>query len=299
MNYNPTQHTIPIVFATDDNYFPYMAVSIQSVVENADVNQTFKIYVLCQTLSDNYKQLLQQQIEPYKNFSVEYIDVSTYFEDYTIRNVRYTVNSLFRLIIPYIFTEHKYVLWLDVDTICLTDIADFWFNTDKNCMLKCVRDVGVLAVIRNHAKKMGLRNYQNYFSAGLLVFNIDVFKNNIEFKDIMKLEWQKNLPFADQELLNIICEDKVQYVPMNWNVMCAQCKVYKNPKIIHYVWDKPWKSFYKTKRGQYFWNYAKKTPFYDIVVQKSKKKSLKNIVPLMKYFVVSLFAKFRMPRIDS
>ena len=287
------KNTIPIVFATDDNYFPYMAVSIQSVLENADSNQSFKIYVLCQTLSEDYKQLLQKQIEPYQNFTLEYTDVSKFFENQTVRNLRYTVNALFRLLIPYIFTEYKYVTWLDVDTICLANVAELWHDTDEDCMLKGVRDIGVLAVIRNHAKKMGLSNYQDYFSSGVLVFNVENFRNNVTFEDMMQLDLQKDLPFADQELLNIVCEHKVQYASMDWNVMCAKCKAYKNPKLIHYVWDKPWKSFYNTKRKQYFWNYAKKTPFYDIVVEKSKKKSFKDAVTLMKYMVVSLLAKFR------
>ncbi|MCL2027879.1 MAG: glycosyltransferase family 8 protein [Bacteroidales bacterium] len=287
-----TKDIIPIVFATDDGYFPYMAVSIQSIMENADTNQTFKIYVLCQVLSDEYKQLLQNQIEAYKNFTVEYVDVSKYFEGYEVRNLRYTVNALFRLIIPYLFTEHKYVIWLDVDTICLANVADLWHNTDENCMLKAVRDIGVLAVIRNHAKKMGLSNYQNYFSSGVLVFNTEVFRDNVTFEKMMQIELQRNLPFADQEVLNIVCENKVQYASMNWNVMCTKCKAYKNPKIIHYVWDKPWRSFFKTKRGRYFWDYATRTPFYDIVVEKSKKKSQKDMVTLIKYLTVSFSAKF-------
>ena len=288
---NSENNIIPIVFATDDNYFPYMAVCIQSVIENADTNQIFKIYVLCQELSDEYKQLLQKQIEPYKNFTIDYIDVSKYFEGYEVRNLRYTVNALFRLIIPYLFTEHKYVIWLDVDTICLANIADFWYDTDENCMLKAVRDIGVLVVIRNHAKKMGLSNYQNYFSSGVLVFNTEVFRDNVSFEKMMQIELQRNLPFADQEVLNIVCENNVQYASMDWNVMCAKCKAYKNPKIIHYVWDKPWKSFYKTKRGKYFWKYAKKTPFYSVIVNKSKKKSLKDMIPLIKFMIITFCAR--------
>ena len=282
------RNTIPIVFATDDNYFPYMAVSIQSVMENADVNRFFKIYVLCQTLSEEYKQLLQKQIEPYKNFAIEYLDVTNYFIGHSFRNLRYTVNSFFRLIIPYIFEEYKSVMWLDVDTICLTNIADFWDDTDENFMLKCIRDIGVTSVIKKHAKRMGLSNYQNYFSAGVLVFNIDCFKNSITFEDMLHLERKNDLPFADQEILNIVCENKVQYASMDWNVMCGKCRAYRNPKIIHYVWDKPWKNFFRTKRGQYFWKYAKNTPFYEIIIHKSKKK----IKPLIKYAIITLFAKF-------
>ncbi|MDR1113263.1 MAG: glycosyltransferase family 8 protein [Bacteroidales bacterium] len=287
-----TSNIIPVVFATDDNYFPYMAVCIQSIMENADAGQTFKIYVLCQTLSDDYKQLLQEQIEPYRNFSIAYIDVTSYFQDHNFRNVRYTVNSLFRLVISYIFTEYKRVIWVDVDMICLTNLADYLLDVDDHSMLKCVKDVGVSAVLRNHAKRMGLKKYQNYFSAGLLVFNTERFRSEITFDALLQLEMQKDLPFADQEILNIVCEDKVQYADMDWNVMVNCRRIYKTPKVIHYVWDKPWKSFYVSRRGQYFWKYAAKTPFYDIIVNQSKK-SVKNIMPLIKYGVVSFFARFQ------
>jgi lipopolysaccharide biosynthesis glycosyltransferase len=139
---------------------------------------------------------------------------------------------------------------------------------------------------------MGLKNYQNYFSAGVLVFNTEAFRNSVTFDEMMQLELHKKLPFADQEVLNIFCENKVQFASMDWNVMCAKCKAYPNPKLLHYVWDKPWKNFYKTKRGQQFWDYAQKTPFYDIVVEKTKKEK-KSIVTLIKYWVVSLLAKCR------
>jgi len=291
---NRAKKIIPIVFATDDNYFPYMAVSIQSIIENADLSHNYNIYVLCQTLLEDYKQLLQKQVEPYQNFSVKYVDVSTYFKDYATINVpKYTINTLFRLLIPDIFTEYKFVIWIDVDTICLTNIADFWYNTDENCLLKCVKDIGTQTLLlRDYPQKIGLRKYQNYFSAGVLVFNIELLKKCVTFEEMMELYLQKRFPYNDQDLLNLFCEDKVQYASMDWNVICGKCQAYKNPKIIHYVWDKPWKSFYKTKRGKYFWEYAKKTPFYDIILEKSKKKHLKDIVPLLKFNVITLFAKF-------
>ncbi|MDR1346484.1 MAG: glycosyltransferase family 8 protein [Bacteroidales bacterium] len=290
-----TSNIIPVVFATDDNYFPYMAVSIQSIMENADASQAFKIYVLCQTLSDDYKQLLQEQIEPYKNFSIAYVDVTGYFKDYTIKTAgiaKYTINTLFRLLIPDIFSEYRYVLWIDVDTVCLANIADFWNNTDENRMLKCVRDIGTLTILRQHAREIGLTNIRDYFSAGVLVFNVELFKRNVTFEDMIKLYLQKQFPYNDQDLLNIFCQNKVQYASMNWNVICGKCKVYNDPKIIHYVWDKPWKSFFISKRGRYFWQYAEKTPFYNIIVHKSEKKSVKNIMPLIKYSVMSFFARF-------
>jgi len=300
MNLNKLQQkTIPLVFATDNNYFPYMAVSIQSVMENADPEQNFSIYVLCQTLSDDYKYLLQKNILVFQNFSITYIDVTDYFINYSDLNIsKYTITALFRLLIPDIFRENKYVLWMDVDTICRSNIADLYDKIDENCMLKCVKDIGTLSLLRRHPKKIGLNRYHKYFSTGVLVFNIELFRKQVTFKQMMQLCEEKKFPYPDQDLLNILCENNVQYTSMDWNVMCCNCRAYQNPKIIHYVWDKPWKSFYKTKRGDYFWNYAKKTNFYDIIVNKSKKKNLKDGITLMKYWIITIFAKIMIKNVN-
>lgn len=293
---NEMKNVVPVVFATDDNYFPYMAVSIQSVMENADSKQNFKIYVLGQVLSSEYKQLLQKQIDLFENFEIEYVDAAKYFEGYTIKNLKYTINTYFRLVIPYILTAYKYAIWLDADAICLTNIGDLCDNTDERCMLKAVKDVGVLAILRNHSKNMVVIDYKKYFNAGVLLFNIEKFKESVSFDEIMKLESENDFPYGDQELLNVVSEDKVQFISMNWNAMCFKCKPYNAPKIVHYVWDKPWRSFFPTNRSKYFWEYAKKTPFYNIILDKSKEKEWKDLVSIAKCLIVSIVANFRVKR---
>ncbi len=44
--FKPAQKLIPIFFATDDNYIPFLEVALRSLIENASPNHDYKIHIL-------------------------------------------------------------------------------------------------------------------------------------------------------------------------------------------------------------------------------------------------------------
>jgi lipopolysaccharide biosynthesis glycosyltransferase len=297
MNYNkPT----PIVFCTDSNYFPYVATVIQSVMENANRNKSFNIYILFDPcfMNSGYLKLLKEQISLFSNFSIEFIDVSGYFKDHVFPNLNYSVTAYYRLIIPYLFTNYEQVIYLDCDIICLYDISELLEESVDNCLLNCVRDSGVINWEKEYSKELGLKNVLNYFNSGVLVFNTAKFKAHITLEELLNTASAKNWAYADQCILNTICEGKVNFLSMKWNVMSDQVlknvssKIKKeyieaqfHPRIIHYVWDKPWNQFFITDRNKHFWTYARKTPFIDDILLRLKNIKLEKqgLTPTMVY----------------
>jgi len=275
--------TIPIIFCTDDNYFPYVATAIQSVMANASIQKQFAIYILCQEISPGYVALLEKQIKSFPNFSVCYIDVSAYFKDYTFPNMGFSVTAYFRLIIPYIFTQYDRVIYLDCDIVCLSDISGLLSASTDNYLLSCVRDCGVISGGKDYTNSLGLKNHLEYFNSGVLVFNTILFREHISREAILKMAASRNWKYADQCLLNVLCEGKVHFISPSWNVMSdhapggiprnwrkTYATAYSAPDILHYVWDKPWKQFLFTERSRHFWFYARKTPFADIIFSRLK-----------------------------
>ena len=106
---------------------------------------------------------------------------------------------------------------------------------------------------------------------------------------IKKLKELKKPKYNDQDVLNCVCEDKVKFIDDAWNVECDfrkrnipnlseiltedECKRFynatKNIKFLHY-WglDKPWHEPSKTN-ADYFWKYARLTPFYEEILYKN------------------------------
>jgi lipopolysaccharide biosynthesis glycosyltransferase len=137
-----------------------------------------------------------------------------------------------------------------------------------------VKDVGILQNGHDYTSLLGLTEHGNYFNAGVLVFNTSRIRNNIPREKMLRMAVSQRWEYADQCMLNVLCENQVNFLPFSWNVMTgARCNnlpgglareyglSQKRPNIIHYVWDKPWQQFYITPRTRPFWEYASQTPF--------------------------------------
>lgn len=90
----------------------------------------------------------------------------------------------------------------------------------------------------------------------------------------------KQLLFQDQDIINIVCKDRIGWLPLKFNSPPGLSKVDKNklikakittqeefaeavdnPVIIHYAGPKPWKTF--TYHWYDWWSVYSNSPFYD------------------------------------
>ena len=105
-----------------------------------------------------------------------------------------------------------------------------------------------------------------YFNSGLLVINaIEWRKQNIESKFINLMLEHKFEVAPDQDYLNVLCKGKVELVDVGWNKTPIPNKEFdiEQVKLVHYKLNfKPW-HYSGIKYEEYFWKYAKSTPFYD------------------------------------
>ena len=69
----------------------------------------------------------------------------------------------------------------------------------------------------------------------------------------------------DQDVLNLICKDKVYYLDAGWNQMPIALQKVQTPKLIHYnLTMKPW-HYEGILYEEYFWAFAEKTEFLDYI----------------------------------
>ncbi|MDR1362721.1 MAG: glycosyltransferase family 8 protein, partial [Spirochaetaceae bacterium] len=272
---------VPICFCADDKFIPYTAAAIQSIMENANPDTVYKLYILFSDISEKRMNLLREQVSAYKNFSLDFIDVKIYIDKYDLNsaytNIMYGRKEIyFRLFIPYIFSNYSKIIYLDSDIICLADIAKI-ISGNSGCIVEVVRDCGAVRGSKKYASGLGLKKPENYFNSGVIVFNTSLFKQNISEEKLFSYI-NKPYDFPDQDILNIVCEGNVDFLELSWNVMGVDMNKrittkfkneynisQKNPYIIHYGGDKPWKNFIITRRTKYFWEFARRTKFADII----------------------------------
>ena len=68
-----------------------------------------------------------------------------------------------------------------------------------------------------------------------------------------------------------MCNGKIKYLGEEWDAMPNDArKELKNPKLIHYnLFQKPW-CYDNIQYEEYFWKYAKQSPYYDSIVEFKK-----------------------------
>ena len=260
---------IPIFFASDKNYLPYLTVAIKSLINFANSEKEYRIYVLTNDLTLEDIKEIKSFEKP--NTTVEITNVGKKIE--SIQNKvalrdYYSVSIYFRLFIPSMFPQYDKAIYLDSDIVLNKDIAEM-FNVDiKTNYLGAVLDETVYSNkdFTNYVCEALDVSEKQYFNSGVLIMNLTKFrKNNIEEAFYC---WVNNYKFGavapDQDYLNITCKNSVKYLEAGWNKMPMGNKLPNNKTyLIHYnMFMKPWK-YSNLMYEEHFWNFAKQTSFYD------------------------------------
>jgi lipopolysaccharide biosynthesis glycosyltransferase len=276
---------IPIIFSSNDYFVPYTAVMIQSIMENSNKIDLYKIFILHHGITDKIAERLVEQVKTFPNFSIDLIDVRKYITGLKLYISRHiTIETYFRLFIPYILNNYNKVLYFDGDMICLNDVAELYNKKIDNNLIAAVRDISLPHYYHSKKNKKFLSFYtvmtnlscpEKYFNAGMLVWNTKLFRETISYNDLINLLQSRDWPVHDQDILNFICNEKVYLLSYKWNLMSQNpqylpeslendyIESQKNPKIIHF---KPYKSWYFTPYSEFFWKYAAHSKFFDDII---------------------------------
>lgn len=303
------KNNLAVVFASDKNYVPYMAVALQSIFSNADANYNYDILILDDGITDYQKELLAQYAT--KNFSVRYVDVKPLMQDmdaslFKARGI-WSKAALYRLFIPQIMGEYDKVLYLDCDVLVKDPLVELFATDMKDKPAACVYDeiryTGSSNRIRDINRYLGIKDYKQYFNSGVVLFNLKNIDGKKFTADFVHELQRPYLPFLDQDVLNILWEDKFLPLEGKWNYQyytmiehpdlkdneeLAEAK--QNRKIIHYITQyKPWNSP-ELPLAYEWWSEARKTPFYEEIIYKNTKMSNLLLKNLLKYN--RLFGKY-------
>ena len=261
---------IPIFFAIDDGYMPFLAVALESLIENSSKKYYYSIKVLYTNISEENK----KKINKYKreNVNIEFVDLNYYIEkvkDKLYTRDYYTNTTYFRLFIANLYPQYNKAIYLDSDIVVLGDIAELYNQDIGDNLIAAAPDdvIQTIKVFQEYAEKVvGVADYRNYFNAGILLMNLDEFRKfNFQNKFLYLLETIKFTVAQDQDYLNRLCKGKVKIIDKAWDTMPVGTETLeeKDLKIVHYnLADKPW-HYDNIKYKEYFWKYAKKTEYYN------------------------------------
>lgn len=258
---------IPIFFAVDNSYIPFLAVTLRSIIDNSSKNNTYLIKVLYTNISEKNIEEIKKMQEP--NFDIEFVNLTYYIDkvkDKLYTRDYYTKSTYFRLFIPDLYPQYDKAIYLDSDVVTRVDIADLYDQPIENNLVAAVPDEAVLNTPEFQAyveKVIGVTNYRNYFNAGILLMNLDELRKfKFQEKFLYLLETVKYTVAQDQDYLNRLCKGRVKILQPEWDKMPIPSEkvATENIKIIHYNLSfKPWHN--NVLYEEFFWKYAKETSF--------------------------------------
>ncbi len=260
------QQIVPVFYATDEHYLPYLGVALSSLIAHCDKNRKYAVHVLTNgKLGEKANDIESMQTQ---NLSVQFHNVSKQIRriigDLHCRDY-YTPAIFYRLFIPDLFPQYDKAIYLDCDTVLQADIAEFFDADLGDNLLGAVADAAVATTREFRAytrKALGIEP-DCYFNSGVLSLNLKALRAMHFYRAFCDmLHAYRFIVAPDQDCLNVICKGKVHYFSKEWNYMPILGKCETALKLVHYNLSlKPW-HYDHIAHGELFWEYAKTTPFY-------------------------------------
>lgn len=295
-----SKNNIPVVLASDNNYTPFVAVTIHSILTSHSPQNNYDIIILSDNISEDNQKRIKTIVNNFNNFSIRFFDVSQHLQKQTLFVDRYFTSSAYaRIFIPQILKNYSKAIYIDCDIIVQKDIATLYNIPIDNNLLIAVEDIwGHPARIKNKLfcnqprqdytiNTLKMTDYLDYFNSGVLVFNItQMLQEKTLEKCLNAIKNISNPLCHDQDILNTVTYKQVKLIPYKYNyVECFNISssafsilpkknqidyinAQQDPYLIHYAGsDKPWTSP-KNYLNDIWWNHARKTPFYEEIILK-------------------------------
>lgn len=208
-----------IAICSTRNWYFYLATELYALFKH---NEVSKVYLFIE--DDNIPYLTDKRIEFINvNKLPEYIN--RYSPNY---NTKYSQMSYIRCYFSKILNEEK-ILYIDADAIVVDNIQELWDIDLKDKVLAGVHEGG------EWSKHLGIEGMDDkYINSGVLLINLDLMRKKRLDQAMIKLLNNKRYAFPDQDVINVVCKDKIHYLSNIYNSTETTGMV-EDAKIIHYI----------------------------------------------------------------
>lgn len=292
-----SKKNVNIILACNNNYIPYLAVTLQSIILTADSERVYNVNILhTRVTEENIAKICQMST---LNVKVSFVNVSQLIADkalYTKHHI--SEETYYRALIPEIFPKLEKVLYIDCDLVANRDLAILYDLDIRNYYIGAVKNFNNYRMTKYISEEIGI-DPREYFNAGVLLINLREFrKKHIEARFFELVAGDKEFNLMDQDILNILCNKKVLYMDPRWNVSWQHVfqhnddqriveeykeeynRIIAEPYIVHYTTEKKAWDYSDLPLADYFWRVAKQN---EIFMQDYKKERILLVTHEMDY----------------
>lgn len=237
-----------IAVCTDKNVVRAMGVLLFSILQNNPSRFAFHIFFRGKLDSENKIKIQYLSEKFHVPIVIYFMKDEMLYDLHKTENI--SITTYYRLLMPYVLEEEGVtkVLYLDVDMLCKGNIEEL-FSIDMQKNVACVVKgfTSIPEWWKRYCAFLGMRG-NRYFNAGMMLINIPIYIRQDIGNKAIQLASERNYKYMDQDVLNILLEDKVicdtasQY---NCTMSVRNHEFDENKvKIVHFTGSKkPWKLY--------------------------------------------------------
>jgi len=269
---------IPVFFAIDNGYAPFLAVALNSLVEHSKEQNDYNITVL-------YKDLKEENMLRLKKFERDNVKINfknmkvnlDVFDDRKENRFRcdYIIAIYFRLFIASMFKDLDKAIYLDSDIVLNDDVAELYNIDIKDNLLGGCYDASISTspILYGYTEQaVGVKKHE-YINSGILLMNLKEMRlKNFEGHFLSLLnKYRFDTVAPDQDYINAICNGKIHYLDDRWDTMPNDnAPEISDAKIIHYnLFSKPW-CYDNIQYADYFWKYAADSGYLNEAIENKR-----------------------------
>ncbi|WP_066752530.1 glycosyltransferase family 8 protein, partial [Proteus myxofaciens] len=255
-----------IAFAVDENYMMPAGVMISSIIKNNPTGH-FYFHIFTTSIKKDDVVRLKKLENAHCSLCIHFFEENVFSKLQT--SEYFPISIYYRLVIPFSLQSiTDRVLYLDSDMLCIGDIyslKDIEFN---NNIIAAIPDEWISL---EYIEELNLKKYTLYFNSGFIYYNIPKWLSEDILVLFMKLINNKYYSYPDQDVLNIILQGKVEFLPRYYNKFFKKNEknIDKSTILLHYVGpSKPWHSIDRAEN--LYKEYYDNSPWGDIPLRMPK-----------------------------
>lgn len=263
--------TCPIFFSFDNNYVTPAAVAFWSLLDRSREDVYWEMWVLHHDISQENQELLAGIVRRSGKGHLGFVDTGDFlleewsrgsWEGHQSRS-QFTSDTVVRCFGARFFPQYDKIVYSDVDVVFQDDISELLDVDVSSVYLAGVKNA-FMKFDKNELSHLSESNYQllkdSYLAGGIWVLNLKKMRDeNLESRMIEIIKDDSVVKrWNDQDVINIACEGKVAFLPLNYigypylrerlerpgfTSHFSRAELYDSilhPKIIHYAAEKPW-----------------------------------------------------------
>ena len=300
-----------VLYQSDNNYAPYMGVSICSLFKNNKDEKYITVYVIDDDIDKINKDKLQELADKYSRNIVFLRGDSLLNDKELVKTFEYTkfrknTHSYFKMFIDRLLPSlDERIIYIDCDTVVEGSISALDEMDMMNRPIGMVQD----SLVTGAKTSVGLDDTQRYYNSGVILIDLKRWKElNCSERIFKHIRDIRTYGTVDQDVLNVELHDEILPLPIRYNLqpvhMVYSYKQYsrvyrhnepyyteneisealKNPGVLHflrYIGESPWHAGNVHPDTPYFDKYLAMSPWKNMIKQPSNKGGIFKVEKIM------------------